>query len=493
MKNNKKVIAALTITATVGLSAILPFNAMAANPFADAASSSKVQTAIEQLAVQQVLSGYEDHSFLPNQAVTRSEIAKMAALALHVNLDAASTTTFSDVAKGDWFYSYAAALESVGAITATNGQFQGSLTISSEQLAGIIAKVLKVDAAAVQQLPSYSSLTSSQVTRGEAALLIFEAQQLAPIHVTKLEVLNAITLQVTFSAPIPTAELELEPASKNFVFDNGLAIGNVPRLKTGSTSTYIVPVPTQKAGTTYTLTYKGELAGTFTASTKKIALASTQQVANDVFEVESHLADGVADYGYVIAAYAKGRPGSFIVDEKNQYNGMTYQILSSMRNREVQITPEGGTPMTAKYLLFTQATDGRQAPKFLLPNGETLKPGVTYTVSADWATLKNPTFTAKDIAPLTIQSASAVDAKTINVILSQDPKDEIFVSRRVTLTGTDGAVLTAEYTLTSRKGAVGTFALLNNGQLVPGMTYTVAPEGKWATASAAGVNLTVAK
>ncbi|MDU0202732.1 S-layer homology domain-containing protein [Paenibacillus sp. MAH-36] len=491
MKNNKKAIAALTITATVGLSAILPFNALAASPFADAANSSKVQAAIEQLAQQQVLSGYEDHSFLPDQAVTRAEIAKMAALALHVNVDTAAITTFSDVTKGDWFYTYAAALESVGAISAANGHFQGSSTISSEQLADVIAKVLKIDAAAVQQLPSYSSLTGNSVTRGQAALLIFEAQQLAPIHVTKLEVLNAITLQVTFSAPIPTAELELEPASKNFVFDNGLAINNVPRLKTGSTSTYIVPVPTQKAGTTYTLTYKGELAGTFTASTEKIALDSTQQVANDVFEVESHLTDGVADYGYVIAAYAKGRPGAFIVDEKNQYNGMTYQILSSMRNRVVQITPEGGAPMTATYLPFTQATDGRQAPKFLLPNGETLKPGVTYTVSADWATLKNATFTAKDIAPLTIQSASAVDAKTINVALSQDPKDEIFVSRRVTLTGTDGTVLTAEYTITTRKGAVGTFALLNNGQLVPGMTYTVAPEGKWATA--AGVSLTVAK
>ncbi|NOV01645.1 S-layer homology domain-containing protein [Paenibacillus planticolens] len=491
MKNNKKALAALTITATVGLSAILPFNAFAANPFADAASSSQVQTAIEQLAQQQVLSGYADHSFLPNQAVTRAEIAKMAALALHVNVDTTATTSFVDVTKADWFYSYAAALESVGAMSGTDGQFQGSRTISSEQLADVVAKALQVEAAVVKQLPSFASLTSSPVTRGQAALLIFEAQQLAPIHVTKLEALNAITLQVTFSAPIPAADLELEPASKNFVFDNGLAISNVPRLKTGATSTYIIPVPTQKPGTTYTLTYKGKPAGTFTAGTEKIALASTQQLSNDSFEVESHLADGVADYGYVIAAYAKSRPGSFIVDENNNYNGTAYQILSSMRNREVQITPEGGTPMTAKYLRFTQATDGRQAPKFLLPNGETFKPGVTYTVSADWATLKNATFTAKDIAPLTIQSASAVDAKTINVTLSQDPKDEIFVSRRVTLTGTDGTVLTAEYTLSSRKGAAGTFGLLNNGQLVPGMTYSVAPVGGWATAS--GVSLTAAK
>ncbi|UKS25309.1 S-layer homology domain-containing protein [Paenibacillus sp. HWE-109] len=488
MKNNKKVIAALTITATVGLSAILPFNALAANPFTDAASKAQIQTAIEQLAQQQVVSGYEDHAFKPDQAVTRAEIAKMVALALHVKVDSAASNNFQDVAKGDWYYDYAVALTSV---MGKNGQFQGSQTMASSELIDLLTAVLKVDKTAVAQLPSAAALANAQITRGQAALLIFEAQQLAPIQVTKLQVLNAITLQVTFSAPIPAAELELDVASKNFVFDNGLAISNVPRLKTGSKSTYIVPVPTQKAGTTYSLTYKGQPAGTFTASTEKIALKSTAQVANDLFEVESFLTDGVADYGYVIAAYSKSRPGAFSVDETNSSNGKTYQILSSMRNRQVQITPEGGTPMTASYLPFTQATDGRQAPKFILPNGEKFQPGVKYTVAADWATLANPTFTAKEIAPLTIQSAAAVDKKTIAVTLSQDPKDEIFVSRRVTLTAADGTVLTAEYTLTSRKGAVGTFALLNNAELVPGTAYTVAPVGAWSTAS--GVNVTLAK
>lgn len=491
MKNNKKVLAALTISATVGLSALLPYHALAANPFTDSASVAQIQTAIEQLAQQQVLSGYENNSFKPNQAVTRSEIAKMVALSFHVNtsVDATTVNPFQDVSSKDWYYNYAISLQALGAMNDVAGQqFAGAQTITSEQLSSIVAKVLQVDVTTIRQLPSYASL-SSQVTRGQAALLLVEAQKVAPVRVTKLEVLNAISLQVTFSAPIPTAELELDPASKNFVFDNGLAINNVPRLKTGSVSTYIVPVPTQKAGTTYSLTYKGQPAVTFTASTEKIRLDSTAQVANDLFEVESHLTDGVADYGYVIAAYSKGRPGSFIVDENNRYNGTTYQILSSMRNRQVQITPEGGATMTAKYLPFTQATDGRQAPKFILPNGETLHPGVTYTVSADWATLKNPTFTAKEIAPLQLQSAAAVDAKTIAVTLTQDPKDEIFVSRRVTLTAADGTVLTAEYSLTTRKGAVGTFTLLNNAQLVPDTTYTVAPVGAWATATGVTLNL----
>ncbi|NEW09284.1 S-layer homology domain-containing protein [Paenibacillus sp. SYP-B3998] len=488
MKNNKKTFAALTITAAVGLSALLPFNAMAASPFKDTSKAPLVQTAIEQLAQQKVVSGYQDNEFKPNQPITRAELAKMVALALHVSLNASASNGFSDVTSADWFQSYANALAAVGAMKGESGKFHPNQTVSSDQLLDTISNVLKVDKTAVQKLPSSASLSNGHLTRGEAALLIFEAQQLAPIQVTSIRVLNGITLQVTFSAPIPNADLELEAASKNFVFDNGLTISNVPRLKTGSKATYIIPTPTQKAGTTYTLTYKGQPAGTFTGSAEKIALKSTQQVANDMFEIESTLADGVADYGYVIAAYSKGRPGSFIVDENNTYNGKTYQILSSMRMRQVQITPEGGAPMTATYSPFTQATDGRQAPKFILPNGETFHAGVTYKVSADWATFANATFTAKEIAPLAIQSAAAIDEKSFTITMAQDPKDDLFVLRRLTLTAPDGTALTAEYTQSSRKGTAATFAILNKGQLTPGTTYTVAPVGNWATA--VGVTLT---
>lgn len=92
MKNNNKVLATLTITATVGLSALLPYHALAANPFTDSAGVAQIQTAIKQLAQQQVLSGYENNTFKPNQAVTRSEIAKMVALAFHVNTTVDATT-----------------------------------------------------------------------------------------------------------------------------------------------------------------------------------------------------------------------------------------------------------------------------------------------------------------------------------------------------------------------------------------------------------------
>ncbi|MFC5447008.1 S-layer homology domain-containing protein [Paenibacillus aestuarii] len=483
MKKMKKSLALLTIAATVGMPALLPAHALAANPFADAASNPQIQAAIEQLAGLQVISGYDNHTFKPDQPVTRAELSKMTALALKLQPNSSTTVPFNDVASEDWFHPYVAALAAAGGLKSVNEQFAPEHTVSADELRELLAGALHVDQSVVQQLAGSSALTSDQVTRGEAALIIVQAQQLAPIHITSIRALNAITLQVTFSAPIPSAELELGPASKNFVFDNGLAISNVPRLKTGSTSTYIIPTPTQQAGTLYTLTYKNQPAGSFEGSGEKIALKSTQQVANDMFEIESTLEDGIADYGYVIAAYSKSRPGSFIVDENNVSNGKAYQILSSMRMRQVQITPENGAPMTATYSPFTQATDGRQAPKFILPNGETFKPGVTYTVTADWATFASSTFVAKDIAPLTIQSAAAIDEQSITVTMTQDPKDEMFVLRQVLLTAPDGKTLTAEYVQSSRKGAVASFATLNKEKLVPGTTYNVTPIGIWATAN----------
>jgi len=489
MKKMKKSLTLLTIAAAIGIPAVLPAQALAANPFLDTASNPQIQAAIEQLAGLQVISGYDNHTFKPDQPVTRAELAKMAALALHLTSTSSTTVPFSDVASDDWFHPYVAALTAAGGLNSLQGQFAPEQTVSDDQVLEILAGALHVNLSAVQQLAGSSALTGAQVTRGEAALLIAQAQQLAPIQITSIRVLNAITLQVTFSAPIPAADLGLDLASKNFAFDNGLAISNVPRLKTGSTSTYIIPTPTQKAGTSYTLSYKGQPAVTFEGSGEKIALKSTQQVANDMFEIESTLEDGIADYGYVIAAYSKSRPGSFIVDENNVNNGRAYQILSSMRMRQVQITPQNGAPMTATYSPFTQATDGRQAPKFILPNGETFKPGVTYTVTADWATFASSTFVAKDITPLTMQSAASVDDQTINITMTQDPKDEMFVLRQVLLTAPDGKTLTAEYLQSSRKGAVATFATVNKAKLVPGTTYNVTPIGIWATAN--GVTVTV--
>ncbi|GAA4834306.1 hypothetical protein GCM10023310_09730 [Paenibacillus vulneris] len=484
---NRKKFAAWVITTAVGLSAIVPA-VSAAVQFTDNGAAAAYKTAVEELAKQDVISGYGDQEFKPNQNVTRAELAKMVALALHVELNTTGKPDLSDVASSDWYQSYAAALVSIGAMKSEDGKFQPNKPVTHEQLVEITAAVLKVDAEQVKGQFGSAFASGKFATRGEAALLVYAAQQIAPIQITSITPLNAITLQVTFSAPLPKENTDVDKAKANITFDNGLKILNIPQLKSGATQTYIVPVTPQKEGTTYTMSYKGSTSMTFNANTEKLPLRSAQQVTADTFEVESSLEDGVADYGYVVASYSSSRKGAFIVDENNMYNGKQYKILSSMRDKQVYITPEGGETIVANYVPFTQATDGRQAPKFRLPNGQKLQAGVKYTVTSDWATIASGTFTAKEVAPLTIQSAAQVNETSIEVTLTQDPKDELFALRSVTLTPAGGGTpITAQYKLTSRKGATGTFDLQNGAKLAAGTTYTVAPAGDWATA--AGVSL----
>ncbi|MED1797343.1 hypothetical protein [Brevibacillus porteri] len=155
-------------------------------------------------------------------------------------------------------------------------------------------------------------------------------------------------------------------------------------------------------------------------------------MSNDTFELESRLGDRVTDYGNVIEAYAGKRGGlDFELDEDNRYRGREYQIISSLRGTQVTLTPQNGEPILATYVPFTQNTDGRQEPKFRLPEGETLIPGVEYTVTTDWADIKDSKFTAKAIKPLTIRSVNEVNPTTLEVRLSSDPHDELFASNQI--------------------------------------------------------------
>lgn len=263
--------------------------------------------------------------------------------------------------------------------------------------------------------------------------------QSAP-QITALQPLNVMTLQVTFSEPLPEEDTvieNLDAIKSNFNFDNNLSIVNIPRLKIGAKSTYLVPVTIQNPGTTYSLSYKGGEKQTFKGSDEKINASQTKQVTNDTFEIESFKKEGVTDYSNIIEAYkaARGDLSFQVNDENKDEKGKQYQIISSLRDRVVTLTANNGEEMKANYVLFTQAADGRQAPKFRLPEGQTLKPGMKYIVTSDWATIKNPTFVATQIPPLTIKSVEPIDSKSFQITLDKDPGMELFGRTKCTITG----------------------------------------------------------
>jgi hypothetical protein len=451
--------------------------------------------AILALVKQGAMNGYGNGLIKPNAVVSRAELAKLVVTGLALPIQAAQPEGVTDLEADKWYYSYVATLVNLGAMKADDGRLKPNGPVTAAELADVVSKALKRDAASVKYWAQAVNAKPESVTRGELAQLIVTSQKAKPsvdAKVVQIKPLNTITLEVTFSEPLTAEDAALDEALSNFSFNNGLAMLNVPQLKTGSIATYIVPTTPQKAGTAYELTYKGNASGEFAGSGEKIEMSGVSQVSYDTFEVVSELSNGITDYGNVIAAYSVGRAAiAFVLDENNNYNGRTYEIISSMRSKQVTITPEGGAPMTATYVLFTQATDGRQAPKFRLPEGSVLQPGVNYTVSSEWANIKSSTFVAKETAPLVIASAKAIDESSLELTLKADPKDELFAVRTLELTGSDGSKLTAAYKLTSRKGATGIFELTGGSKLTAGMTYEVKAASAWATGQ--DITVTLAK
>ncbi|GIO92014.1 S-layer homology domain-containing protein [Paenibacillus lactis] len=481
-------LAVLMLAATLG-TASLPLAAQPANAALAPITSQDLQGAINELSRLGIIHGYQDGSMRMQNDITRAELAKLVALTFGLEGPPALPAHITDTLPSHWSFPYAAALASLDIMQAEDGRFDPSGSVTNAELVQIVAKALKRDVKSVHYWAEPFFSENDSTTRGEAAFLLDKARHAIPsanAKITHVRALNAITLIVTFDAPLTAENEAFAQAKEDFVFTNGLTLTNMPRLKTGSIATYIVPTSVQQPGATYTLAYKGKDAGSFAGNADKLDMTEVRQVANDTFELEALKANGVVDYGYVISAYSAGRgENAFILDENNRADGVEYQIISSGQAREVTITPEGGQPITAKYVPFTQSTDGKQEPKFRLPEGQVLKPGVTYTVTSDWAQIANPTFVAKEMDPLHIVKAEAASETSIVVTLAEDPGDELFSGRSVELTDAEGNKRTAAYKYSSRKGEAGVFELAQGSKLTAGATYVVTPVGDWAGESKA--------
>lgn len=490
-KVNQKV-AIVALTALIGGGASLPFQAHAASlaPVANIQQAAvtnfnqQAEQAIQHLINKGVLKGYTDGNIRAEKHVTNAELIKMIVLAL--NLDPSGEAQNNEGKKDKWYTSYVETAIDKGLIDSAD-KFQPNKPVVGTDVAAMLAKALQRDTKSVQYWMEGFQIANDKITRGQTAQLLVlseKAIRSSSAEIVSIKALNKITFEVTFTAPLTLEDETTAAANANFAFDHDLKLVNQPRLKTGAIATYIVPVQTMTPGTTYTTNYKGNTTHTVTSSDELIRFNEVRQVTSDTFEVDALLADGVVDYGYLISAYAGGRgTNAIVLDENNKYNGQTMQVISSLATRQATLTPENGEPITVGYVGYTQSTDGKQEPKFRLPAGTSLQPGVKYTVTSNWFELDNNTFTAGTISPLTIASVEKVDSATINVTLSEDPTDELFAYRSIELKGSDGTTLTAQYKVQTRKGAVGVFELQNNGKLVEGVNYEITPVGSWAVAN----------
>lgn len=98
--------------------------------------------AIYTLAKKDILSGYEDNSFKPSNAITRAEFAKLVSGFIKENSEAAEEAIFIDVSENDWFYECVTKAAKSGIVKGSEGMFSPGDKIKREDAALIIYRIL---------------------------------------------------------------------------------------------------------------------------------------------------------------------------------------------------------------------------------------------------------------------------------------------------------------------------------------------------------------
>ncbi|MBE7050430.1 MAG: hypothetical protein E7394_06610 [Ruminococcaceae bacterium] len=96
--------------------------------------------AVKYLSDMNIINGYGDGTFRPNNSVTRSEFAKMIATAFLV--EANGSSEFSDVNKSDWYYDCITALASNGILLGDDGKFRPNEFITRQDATLVVSRVL---------------------------------------------------------------------------------------------------------------------------------------------------------------------------------------------------------------------------------------------------------------------------------------------------------------------------------------------------------------
>ena len=260
-------------------------------------SDQDIQAAVKELNRLGIMQGYLNQMNEYNQ-ISRAELAKLVFKTFDLEDKAGKPAELTDVNPNAWSYEYASKLVGLGIMEAENGVINPQGKVTDAELVQVVSKALQRDVKSVQHWMEAFYGASSNATRGETAYLLQTARKAIPSEqakITSVRSLNAITMIVTFDKPLTAADEAFAKAKEDFGFDHGLTLTNMPRLKTGSIATYIVPTSVQQAGLTYSLTYKNKQAGSIAGSAAKLDMTTASQVTSDTFELESLKENGVID------------------------------------------------------------------------------------------------------------------------------------------------------------------------------------------------------
>lgn len=95
---------------------------------------------ISNLAAKQIISGYEDGTFKPNNFITRAEFCKIMCIAFEIP-EKDYLAEFSDVSKTDWYFNYVLTLANNGLVNGNSGKFNPNDSITREDICTILYRI----------------------------------------------------------------------------------------------------------------------------------------------------------------------------------------------------------------------------------------------------------------------------------------------------------------------------------------------------------------
>ncbi|WP_431811226.1 5'-nucleotidase C-terminal domain-containing protein [Lysinibacillus sp. FW12] len=163
----------LTVTAAaLAVTAVAVAPASAASPFSDVKESHANFEAISTLYAAGIISGYPDGTFKPDTNVTRGQAAKMIAGALKLDTKDVENPNYKDIDVSNPYYGSIAALAGLEVITGYgDNTFRPNQTITHGDLAKILASIPTLP----ELESAKNHAATDKVTRGQLATLIAEA------------------------------------------------------------------------------------------------------------------------------------------------------------------------------------------------------------------------------------------------------------------------------------------------------------------------------
>ena len=139
-KLKKSAVASVLLTSTVAVGLPTYANTTDSLTFSDIDTKAYYYEPLKELVANKVINGYPDGTFKPEKNITRAEAAKIIAVSMNLDIDHATTNKFTDVSPDNFFYKYIAALANEGVINGfPDHTFRPEETVTREAMAKMIA------------------------------------------------------------------------------------------------------------------------------------------------------------------------------------------------------------------------------------------------------------------------------------------------------------------------------------------------------------------